>query len=251
VTAEREQRLVFGEIAKQYDAARPSYPDEMFDIVMTYGALHAGDRALEIGAGTGKATEKFIARGLHVHALEPSAGMAAVLRTKNVEVEDATFEAMAPADPYALVYAAQSWHWVAGDDKYDRLARALRPGGVAALFWNQGRPHPEPFKTDNDAVYKRLWPENEVDRTTWPPDATADQFAASGLFTDIEKHVVTWEIDYTAAEWVALLQTHSNHRMLPDDVRTELHEGVAAAIEKHGGVLACIYDTDVYLARVA
>ena len=63
----RSQRLVFGEVAQQYDEARPSYPAEVFDFVMSYGALKVGDDALEIGAGTGKATEKFIARGLHVH----------------------------------------------------------------------------------------------------------------------------------------------------------------------------------------
>ena len=75
-----EQRLVFGEVAEQYDRARPSYPDELFDAIIEHGGLHAGDAALEIGAGTGKATRGFVARGLAVHALEPSPGMARVLR---------------------------------------------------------------------------------------------------------------------------------------------------------------------------
>ena len=39
--------------------------------------------------------------------------------------------------------------------------------------------------------------------------------------------------------------------MLPDAVRTELHNGVAAAIDKHGGVMPCVYDTDLYLSRRA
>ena len=71
---------MFGEVAEQYEAARPSYPDELYATVIDYGGLRAGDAALEIGAGTGKATMGFVAHGLDVHALEPSAGMARVLR---------------------------------------------------------------------------------------------------------------------------------------------------------------------------
>ena len=49
---------MFGEVAEQYDAARPSYPDELFDTVIEYGGLTPGGTALEIGAGTGKATTR-------------------------------------------------------------------------------------------------------------------------------------------------------------------------------------------------
>ena len=90
--SEREQRLVFGEIAEQYDEYRPSYPDALFDTIIEFGELHAGDRALEIGAGTGKATAGFATRGLRVHALEPSPAMAAILRANGVETEEILFE---------------------------------------------------------------------------------------------------------------------------------------------------------------
>ena len=86
-----EQRLIFGEVAAQYDEARPSYPDALFDTIIEYGALAPNDAALEIGAGTGKATRGFLARGLDVHALEPSPGMAALLRDHGVDAEGSTF----------------------------------------------------------------------------------------------------------------------------------------------------------------
>ena len=107
--------------------ARPTYPDEIFDIVMQYGPLQAGDRALEIGGGTGKATEKFLARGLQVHALEPSPGMAEVLRGKGVDVEETTFEEYDGPGDFALVYAAQAWHWVYGADRYERVGARAAP----------------------------------------------------------------------------------------------------------------------------
>ena len=105
--------------------------------IMSFGELAAGDAALEIGAGTGKATMKVVERGLLVHALEPSPEMAALLRAKGVEIEETTFEEWpVRAGAYRLVYAAQAWHWVGGDDRYERAAATLAPGGTLAIIWN-------------------------------------------------------------------------------------------------------------------
>jgi SAM-dependent methyltransferase len=252
MSGEREQRLVFGEVAEQYDASRPSYPDALFDTVMSLADLRRGDAALEIGAGTGKATTSFLARGLRVHCLEPAAGMAAVLRSllaedENADVEEVDFESWRPS-PVRLVYAAQAWHWTKGDDRYDKLAAALEPGGSVALFWNQGRPHPEPFVVDNDAAYARYWP--RLERREDPGlDWVRDELDACGHFTPCELHVFTWEISYTRAEWLALLKTHSDHQMIPEATRTQLHEAVGDAIDKHGGTLPVVYDAQLFFAR--
>ena len=250
IEPDREQALVFGEVADQYDAARPSYPDELFDTVIEFGGLHAGDAALEIGAGTGKATTGFAARGLAVHALEPSAEMARVLRAKGVTVEETTFEEW-PVRPgaFRLAFAAQSWHWVHGPDRYEKVAQALAPGGTLALFWNMGRAHPEPFKTDNDAAYERLAPElTDSVGDRWTADVLVGDAAACGLFEPIVERTVTWHTSYTGTEWMRLLGTHSGHRMLADDVRTRLHTEIGDLINVHGGLLPVVYDTRLYLA---
>jgi len=246
----REQALVFGEVAEQYDTARPSYPDAVFATVMEYGGLGPGDVALEIGAGTGKATMGFVSRGLAVHALEPSAEMARVLHAKGVPVEVTTLEEW-PVRPgaFRLAFAAQAWHWVRGADRYDKVAEALEPGGTLAVFWNVGRSHPEPFKTDNDAVYQRVAPElTDSVGDRWNREVLVGDSAACGKFEPMVERIVTWRTSYTSAEWMRLLGTHSGHRMLPDDVRTRLHTEVGAVIDAHGGLLPVVYDTKVYLA---
>jgi hypothetical protein len=65
-----ERALTFGSAASAYERFRPGYPDELVDEVLAYagGPLHA---ALEIGAGTGKATRAFAGRGITVTASEP------------------------------------------------------------------------------------------------------------------------------------------------------------------------------------
>jgi len=249
VTERTEQGLVFGEVAEQYDRARPSYPDALFDTVIAHGGLVAGDAALEVGAGTGKATRGFLTRGLRVHALEPSPGMAAVLRGHGVEVEATTFEAWPlRAGAFPLVYAAQAWHWVQSDDRYEKAAAALAPGGTIALFWNQGREWTGPLGDDNNAVYDEHAPHLTRSTGRWSLDRYLDELAAAPEFEAVTKRVITWDQRYSTDEWVTLLGTHSDHRILPEEQRMRLHAAVGDAIDRHGGSIDVIYDTQLYLA---
>lgn len=246
---EREQRLVFGEVAEQYDAYRPSYPDALFDTIIDFGDLHAGDRALEIGAGTGKATMGFVARGFDVHALEPSAPMAQILRARGVQVESTLFEAWEPpAKRFRLAYAAQAWHWVGGDDRYERVATALEPGGTLALFWNKGREWTGLLGADNDAAYKEHAPEL-VGGRQWHMGWVSEGIAACAAFEPPVVRTVTWSRSYSRAEWVELLGTHSDHRILPDEQRARLHGAIGDAIDRHGGRVDVDYDVECYLSR--
>jgi SAM-dependent methyltransferase len=248
VTDATEQRFVFGEVAEQYDRARPSYPDALFDTVLEHGGLAAGDAALEIGAGTGKATSGFVARGIDVHALEPSPGMAAVLRGRGFGVEETTFEEWAPrAGAFRLVFAAQAWHWVHSPDRYEKAASVLAPGGTVALFWNKGREWTGDMGADNDAVYAEHAP-HLVGGKSFDLDRELDELAAVVSLTGVTKRVITWEQRYSTAEWVTLLGTHSDHRILPEEQRTRLHTAVGDVIDRHGGFVDFVYDVNLYLA---
>src|SRR5436305_10836433 len=93
----REQRLVLGEVADDYDDVRAPYADEVATAVFDY-AGGPPRRMAEIGAGTGKATELFVARGIPIVCVEPDPAMAAVLRRRfpSVEVMVSRFEDWAP-----------------------------------------------------------------------------------------------------------------------------------------------------------
>jgi SAM-dependent methyltransferase len=252
MTTRNEQRLVFGEIAAQYDEFRPSYPGELFDAVLAFGDLSAGDAALEVGAGTGKATMHFVERGLRVHALEPSAPMAAVLRAKGVDAEEVTFEEWrVRPGAFSLVYAAQAWHWIDGDDRYEKAAAALGPHGVVAFFWNKGRDWEGALRRDNDAMYERYAPEMTGSVGSWNLEWVAEQLASSGRFEPAVIRTFTWRRPYTSEQWVRMLGTHSDHRILPEAQRTQLHAAVGEVIDAHGGVVDVVYDAMLYLSRRA
>lgn len=132
--------LSFGSVAQSYERDRPGYPDELVDAVLRYAARPVRT-ALEVGAGTGKATRLFASRGIEVTALEPDAAMAGVLgRTTHilpVRPVVSTFEAFTAEARFDLVYAAAAWHWTSPATRWGRAVDLLVPGGVLALF---GRP---------------------------------------------------------------------------------------------------------------
>jgi trans-aconitate methyltransferase len=136
-----ERAVSFGAVAESYERFRPGYPAELFGMVMSY-ADRPVRTALEIGAGTGKATRLFARQGITVTATDPDAAMLAELRKHvpaDVRTVRAAFEDLRPGERYGLVYAAASLHWTEPDRRWERMAALLEPGGVFASFG--GAPH--------------------------------------------------------------------------------------------------------------
>lgn len=73
-------RTTFDQAAELYQDARPEYPEELFNRLMDVVGLRPGDRVLEVGAGSGKATLPLARRGLRITAIEPGPALAARAR---------------------------------------------------------------------------------------------------------------------------------------------------------------------------
>ena len=260
----REQRTVFGEVADLYDRVRPTYPEALVDDVLAL-ADSPVSRLLEVGPGTGKATVLFAQRGLEILALEPSAEMAAVA-TRNllgfprVSIELSTFEDWAPPSPasglFDLLISAQAWHWVTPGLRTVKAHQALRPSGGLAVFWNRPRWVDQDLRAALEAVYRARVPELDARRPGYPglsqsevDEDAADEMASSGLFGSVIQRFYPSHREYTVEEYVQLLQTQSDHRMLPPDRRDHLLQGVADVIQAAGGGFGMEYDTHLYFAK--
>ncbi|MBF6193827.1 methyltransferase domain-containing protein [Nocardia implantans] len=74
--------LHFETHAEIYDRAGPPYPDALWSRSTERGLLRRGVRVLELGAGTGLATEPMLRAGASVTAVEPGRSPAERLRLR-------------------------------------------------------------------------------------------------------------------------------------------------------------------------
>ncbi len=234
---------------------RPGYPDDLVDAVLA-NADRPVCSALEIGAGTGKATRLFAARGITVTATEPDPAMLRELRKHvpaTVTTVQAAFEDLPLAPTYDLVFAAAALHWTSPDSRWPRIAAMLKPAGIFAAFGGPTRlADPEVEK----AVEEARSPFLEDDEVP-PPDGTpADspmqwpgtELAGSDLFTDVRQSVIERRMTIAARDYVGYLSTISAYLELPDSDRRHVLGRIVQVLPAQVSVVA---DIALHVARLA
>jgi SAM-dependent methyltransferase len=265
VSVDRAVRAqVFGEVAELYDAVRPGYLDATVDEVLAYADL--GDRpAVEVGAGTGKATVAFAARGLPIVCVEPDPRMARVLRRNvarfpGVRVEEARFEDWRPAGrPFGLLYAAASWHWVDADRRASLAHAALVPGGTLAVLGNAHRVLDRDLLaalTAIDAEHGLGETNHKVDlaftagtdaQPAWP----MDDMAGDARFTDFRTVTLHARARYETAQYLDYIRSTSIYLIAPEQRRAAAFAAMADLLDRHGGGIDLALNNLVMLARTA
>ncbi len=218
----------FGAVADAYERYRPDYPAALVDAVLRR-ATRPVRSALEVGAGTGKATRVFASRGVGVRALEPDRAMLDVLRatTRGLPVEPVlgTFEGVPVEQDFDLVYAAASWHWVDPATRWTRAVELLAPGGVLALF---GRPC-DPIDPDVRAVIEQIERQVLPAAPAGHPWSMDDVARTPGL-----EDVVECDLPHTAtietAQLIGMLGTVSGYLTLSPEVRAAALARIRAAL---------------------
>jgi SAM-dependent methyltransferase len=252
-----EQRFAFNQIADVDRAARPGYPEALIADVVSYADLKQSDKILEVGCGTGQATESFAKRGFSILALDPGPEMLRRARESlasfnNVGFLETTFEAWpAKRREFRLIFAAQSWHWVAPEVRFVKAAHALSPDGSLALFGHVPVGLPAALIAPFKEIYLR-----HTGRWGPPPEAWylpngpfKGWFDESRLFGPVVHTSYAWEWRRTTSSYTDFLRTRSELRMLESAKREEMLGEVAKAVDDHGGTLAVDYETHLYIAR--
>lgn len=217
----------FGGAARSYDTYRPRYPEQMIDDLLALGPR----RVLDVGAGTGIASQQLTERGVEVLAVEPDARMAAVAQEKGIATEIDTFEQWDPAGRrFDLVVFAASFHWVDPAVALQKVREILRNGGSLALLWNRLIPT-SPTRDDFAAIYR-----DYMVADTRPVDGNPEDLlavlAAAGY--TVTPHHYPSRIHYSPHEWLDMVFTHSNHLTLTPDKATELRTKLSDRIGSNG-----------------
>jgi len=196
-------------------------------------------------------------RGFQITCVEPGPALAAAARRNlagfdAVKVEEIRFEDWAPeSEPFDLVFAATSWHWVDPRVRYAKAADALRPRGHLA-FWGAQHVIPydgDPFFLEIQEIYDEIGEGLPPDATVTRPGELSDQRSeidASAQFEVVDITQFDWETTYDAGGYIDLLNTFSGHIAMRDwqrerlygEIRRRLAERPDGQLRRHsGGVL--------------
>ena len=263
---ERENRTHFDDIVADYDKVRPAYPPALLADIFADAHACGGKKALEIGAGTGKATQAFLAAGYAVTAVEISANMVALLRERFgatrhfAAVHDSFENAALESDAYDVIYAASAFHWVDASIGCPKALQLLRNGGVLALLrYNAAPADGEALYEDIQAVYEKHFrkpytrPAAVAKADYESPGEIFRGFRCRPLqeygFVDVHMRCYDAVRAFPAEDYISLMDTMADHRALPDSDRAALYTGIRDAINRHGGQIHVNYIFQLYMGR--
>jgi len=232
--------LRFDPVAEDYELGRAGWPPEVVEGV-------AGEVVLDVAAGTGKLTRQLVERFPRVIAVEPLAGMRAVLERVVPEAEsrDGTAEAIPLPDASVdAAFVGEAFHWFDAATAAHELARVLRPGGILRLVFNVWKgPFRPSIGREARELLGRIGPGGgaKVVAGEWKRGFDGLPFSA------LEERHVDHEDVADRERVVAHLVSTSSAGALPEAQRQAIADDLRAAIA--GGEYRVEIDTHLYEAR--
>lgn len=247
----------FDAVSHIYDKMRPGYVPQLYSDLFAYQPIGPDCRALEIGIGSGQATLPVLQTGCRLTAVEYGAQLAELCRRKFLKFENFSIQVKkfedfaAPADSYDLIYAATAFHWIPETLGYPKVYELLKAGGTFARFANH--PHLDASQADLgqkiQQLYDRWLPGPAPEEYSKEKAAQLAETARSYGFTDICYYLYRRRRTFSAEEYVALLDTYSDHRALPEAARNAFFDQIKQAILSAGGQITLCDTIDLELAR--
>lgn len=231
-------QIVFETDAVGYHAGRIGYPDTLFERLFARAA--SAPDILEIGAGTGLATEAMLARKPRsLTVVEPGGELIAFMRGRmrapNLTFVNAAFPDVVLDDQYDIIACAAAFHWLEPTAALARVRSLLRPGGVWAMWWNSYR-NTNVGDPLSDAVTPLL------DGISLPPSEGPDGHYSLDMalhtrtlvnagFGEVEYQLFRRERTLDAAQVRALYASYSYIRLLPEARRRDLLDKIEHLVE--------------------
>ncbi|MGB3298577.1 MAG: class I SAM-dependent methyltransferase, partial [Phormidesmis sp.] len=151
----------FSDRVENYVHYRPTYPEDVLEVLRQGTGLRLEDAIADIGSGTGISAEQFLRNGNQVFGVEPNLEMRQAAESQLHQYAKfhsivGTAEATTlPNHSVDYVVAAQAFHWFDQAKAKQEFVRILRPRGWAVLIWNFRRTDSTAFLRGYEALLQQ------------------------------------------------------------------------------------------------
>ena len=233
-----EFRKIFDTIPEQFDKFRPRYSQELFDSLIDYAKIGPGKKVLEIGPGTGQATEPILNTGCDYNAIELGEHLYAKMKEKfgdrpnfNI-VNDDFITHDFEGQKFDLIYSAATIQWIPEDIAFSKTYELLTPGGTLAMLLTRSE-----YKSTNPALHddiQKIYDAYFKPETPYQQRGFQYQNATNYGYVDFEERDFYGKRKMTADEYVAFSGTHCDHMVIAEPYKTKFFEGLHNAVLAHG-----------------
>ena len=252
----KKESEMFNQMSDYYDRFRPGYPDEIIHTLIKETGIQKGAKLLEIGAGSGKATELLADGGYTILAIDPGNDLVEKGNRRfsetSIRFKAARFEECElPERYYDVVYSAQAFHWIPQPAGYEKCALTLKDNGFLALFWNMY------IVFDNDSDWELLsiskrhggfadfLSESECENRICSITAGIKN---SGLFSTPKIFRKLWTHKYSADDYYGFALTSNTFVQQSEREKKEARVELTALAEKNNGLIERPYLCVLYIA---
>ncbi len=234
---------LFADVAAAYARYRAEYAPEAFRVLRDRLALDGGQRALDLGAGTGKVALPLAPLVAEIVAVDPSASMldeltrlAAAGGVTNIEavLGDSRDLPALGLGSFDLVTMGSSFHWMDRAAVLEVLDGMVRPGGAIALLGN--RRGERGWHALTREVRRRFGGDgletgSEGGFNVSAPQEDHEAILGRSPFSAVETWSVEWTAERTVEDAVELVLTYSiNTPPVLGDRVAELRQALTDAL---------------------
>lgn len=241
-----EFRKVFDTIPEQFDKYRPRYCAELFSDLIAFAGIGPGKVVLELGPGTGQATDPILDTGCDYHAIELGENLYEVMRRKygnhpNFSIVNGDFITYNFAEQkFDMIYSAATIQWIPEETAFSKTFDLLKPGGVLAMMFTKAD-----YKTPNEDLYNKIqqiYSEYFKPQTEYKHGGFNYTHALDYGYVNLEKHEYYGKRELTSDEYVALCGTHCDHIVIPEPYKSKFFAGLREMVLEAGDKIV-FYDT--------
>ena len=247
-----EFRKIFDTIPEQFDRFRPRYCAELFDRLIEYARVGPGKEVLEIGPGTGQATDPILGTGCAYLAIELGEHLCAKMREKygsapNFHIVNDDFITHDFGEQrFDLIYSAATIQWIPEEIAFSKTFSLLKPGGVLAMMLTRSD-----YKTPNEKLYAEIQKQYDMyfkPETPYTHGGFGYENAPNYGYSELVRYDFRGRREMDPDEYVSYCGTHCDHIAIPEPYKTLFFNGLRNAVADNGGKVV-FEDTHVlYLA---